>query len=65
MSIPIRDLLQKNFDFLVVKDNKFSFLENENNMFDVLEFIYKNKISLTKIEKLEPTLESLFLEVTK
>lgn len=60
-----RDLLQKNFDFLIVKDNKFSFIENENNMFDVLEFIYKNKISLTKIEKLEPTLESLFLEVTK
>lgn len=60
-----RDLLQKNFDFLVVKDNKFSFIENENNMFDVLEFIYKNKISLTKIEKLEPTLESLFMEVTK
>jgi ABC-2 type transport system ATP-binding protein len=48
-----RDLLQKNFDFLIVKDNKFSFIENENNMFDVLEFIYKNKISLTKIEKLE------------
>jgi ABC-2 type transport system ATP-binding protein len=60
-----RDLLQKNFDFLIVKDNKFSFIENENNMFDVLEFIYKNKISLTKIEKLEPTLESLFMEVTK
>lgn len=60
-----RDLLQKNFDFLVVKDNKFSFIENENNMFDILEFIYKNKISLTKIEKLEPTLESLFMEVTK
>jgi ABC-2 type transport system ATP-binding protein len=60
-----RDLLQKNFDFLIVKDNMFSFIENENNMFDVLEFIYKNKISLTKIEKLEPTLESLFMEVTK
>lgn len=60
-----RDLLQKYFDFLIVKDNKFSFIENENTMFDVLEFIYKNKISLTKIEKLEPTLESLFMEVTK
>jgi uncharacterized protein len=27
--------------------------------------LVKNKISLTKIEKLEPTLESLFMEVTK
>ena len=59
------DLLQENFDFLNVKDNKLSFIENENNVFDVLEFICKNKLSLTKIEKLEPTLESLFMEVAK
>ena len=57
--------MQENFDFLNVKDNKLSFIENENNVFDVLEFICKNKLSLTKIEKLEPTLESLFMEVAK
>ena len=34
-------------------------------MFEVLEFISKNKLSLTKMERLEPTLESLFMEVTK
>ena len=53
------------FSFIVNKDNKLVFLSNDNTLYDVLDFISKNKISLTKLEKLEPTLESLFMEVAR
>lgn len=38
---------------------------NEERMFTVLRYITENKIPVQKVERLEPTLESLFLEVTK
>ena len=57
--------LLEEFSFIVNKDNKLVFLSNDNTLYDVLDFISKNKISLTKLEKLEPTLESLFMEVAR
>ena len=57
--------LLEEFSFMVNKDNKLVFLANDNTLYDVLDFISKNKISLTKLEKLEPTLESLFMEVAR
>lgn len=38
---------------------------NEKNIFDVMQFIATQKIAVSKIERLEPTLESLFLEVVE
>ena len=60
-----RKKLLEEFSFIVNKDNKLVFLANDNTLYDVLDFISKNKISLTKLEKLEPTLESLFMEVAR
>lgn len=57
--------LLEEFSFIVNKDNKLVFLANDNTLYDVLDFISKNKISLTKLEKFEPTLESLFMEVAR
>ena len=57
--------LLEEFSFIVNKDNKLVFLSNDNTLYDVLDFISKNKISLSKLEKLEPTLESLFMEVAR
>lgn len=60
-----RKKLLEEFSFIVNKDNKLVFLANDNTLYDVLDFISKNKISLTKLEKFEPTLESLFMEVAR
>lgn len=60
------NLLLENFSFVIKKEeNKLSFYNLDNNLYTVLEFIAKNKISFVKLEKNEPTLESLFMEVTK
>ena len=40
-----------------------SFLGGESEMYAMLAFIAENKIPFTKIERAEPTLESLFMEV--
>ena len=37
----------------------------ENRFFDMMQYISENRIPIQKIERLEPTLETLFLEVTK
>lgn len=44
--------------------NKAVFSENDYNVSDVLRFVADKKISIIKIERIEPTLESLFMEVT-
>lgn len=38
---------------------------NEECFFTVMQYIFEHKIPVHKIERMEPTLESLFLEVTK
>ena len=41
------------------------FLEKENTVFDVLRFVADRKVPLLKLERTEPTLETLFVEVTQ
>ena len=38
--------------------------ENSNTIFEVLRFISDKNIPVLKVEREEPTLESLFMEVT-
>lgn len=41
------------------------FREEENTLFDVLQFITDRRLPMLKIERMEPTLESLFMEVVE
>lgn len=41
------------------------FSEKEQSFFEVVRFITENKLPVLKIERLEPTLESMFMEVVK
>lgn len=45
--------------------NQLTLRGDEKVFFDVLQFVTEQKIALLKIERLEPTLESLFLEVVE
>lgn len=45
--------------------NQIVFCEKESNLHELLSFIAEQKISIIKIERIEPTLESLFMEVVK
>ena len=45
--------------------NQLSYCETTNTVFDLLRFIADNHITLMKLERIEPTLESLFMEVTQ
>ena len=47
----------------VLEDAKLIFKGTDERMFDMLKFIAENKISVNKVERMERTLESLFLEV--
>ena len=59
-------LLLEEFNFLKYLDNnKLMFTYDEEKFYDVLNYISMNKVSLIKIEKIEPTLESLFMEVVR
>ena len=52
-------------DARITGENMLVFYPGNNSVFDLLRFIADKQISLVKMEKTEPTLESLFLEVTK
>lgn len=58
-------LLQSFPNLQQVGRNQIRFHENEQTLSDILQFIVKRKISLFKIEREEPTLESLFMEVVE
>lgn len=47
------------------EQNVLVFHGSEDRFFHVMGYITEHKISVQKIERMEPTLESLFLEVTK
>ena len=47
----------------LIGENQLIFEEKEHNLHEVLEIVAKNKLSLLKMERQEPSLESLFLEV--
>lgn len=45
--------------------NTASFRENDHTLFDILRFVTDNRIRLLKIERVEPTLETLFMEMVE
>jgi len=45
--------------------NRLTFCESVLSVFDVLHFVAERHIALLKFERVEPTLESLFMEVTQ
>ena len=59
------ELLLSEFSFLNKNDKTLSFYNIDDSLFKVLEFISINKISVIKLEKNEPTIESLFMEVVR
>lgn len=60
------ETLIKAFDGLhLIEQNTLILPGGESRFFSVMRFIAEHKISIQKMERLEPTLESLFLEVTK
>lgn len=62
----VTDTLINVFDNLQrTEQNALIFHGSEDSFFAVMQYISENKISIQKIERIEPTLESLFLEVTK
>ena len=58
------DLLASSFDNIVARGDVFVFAGGEEQMYAVLDFVRENKLSLRKIERSEPSLESIFVEVT-
>ena len=62
----VADMLAEAFNELQhAEENALIFQGNENRFFDMMHYISENRIPIQKIERLEPTLETLFLEVTK
>lgn len=60
------DALIKAFgDLKRTKQNALIFHGSEDRFFSIMQYIAENKIPVQRIEQIEPTLESLFLEVTK
>lgn len=45
--------------------NQLIFRESDSNIFDMMRFVANRQIPLLKLERTEPTLESLFMEVTQ
>ena len=45
--------------------NKVTFSENKYSSSEILRFVADHRISLLKVERLEPSLEDLFMEVTE
>ena len=62
-SIKDIELIKKEFDSIKQINNKLLLPSSE--LFNVLDFISTNKINVIKLEKNEPTLESLFMEVVR
>ncbi len=48
-----------------ISRNQLTFCESDHTMFDILRFVTDRRIALLKLERIEPTLESLFMEVTR
>ncbi len=59
-----RERLADAFPLLQKKENQRLILQGkEKELFEILQYITEQRISLRKVERMEPTLESLFLEV--
>lgn len=59
-----RKVLETFKECSTLDDTNLVFKGNEEKMFEILKFIGENQINVNKIERMERTLESLFLEVT-
>lgn len=60
------DTLIKAFgDLQRTEQNTLAFHGNEERFFAIMRYVAENRIAVQKIERTEPTLESLFLEVTQ
>lgn len=60
------DTLIKTFgDLRRIEQNELIFHGSEDRFFAVMQYVAENRVPVQKIEQIEPTLESLFLEVTK
>ncbi len=60
------DTLMKAFGELKrTEQNTLVFHGGEDRFFAIMQYIAENRIPIQKMERIEPTLESLFLEVTK
>lgn len=55
--------LLSQFQTLQRQQNQLRFKGNENELTEIIQFMLDHQISFHKIERLEPTLESLFMEV--
>ena len=59
-------ILQQTFpNMQQIGRNQLVFCEGDYTVFDILRFIADRHIALLKLERAEPTLESLFMEVVK
>lgn len=59
------DILKQAFSNMKhMGENQLSFCERNLSVFEVLRFVTDRQITLLKFERVEPTLESLFMEVT-
>lgn len=59
------DSIGKSFpDAKIVGENQITFSESDYSASDMLRFVADNNIAILKFERIEPTLESLFMEVT-
>lgn len=62
----VAETLIKTFDYLQCTEQDSLILHGSGEcFFDVMEYIAENRMPVQRIERIEPTLESLFLEVTK
>lgn len=52
-------------DFQYTEQNTLVFYGSENSFFTIMQYVAENRIPVQRMERIEPTLESLFLEVTK
>ncbi|MBD5495740.1 MAG: ABC transporter ATP-binding protein [Lachnospiraceae bacterium] len=60
------DTLIKTFgDLRHTEQNALVFHGSEERFFAIMQYVAENRIPVQKIERIEPTLESMFLEVTK
>lgn len=61
----VRKLMQEFPSMKQIGRNQLAFCESALSAFDVLRFVSDQHIALLKFERTEPTLESLFMEVTR
>lgn len=64
-SARVVELLKSRFGKIAdVGRNQLEFSDSQHSVYDVMRFISEHRIAITRLEREEPTLESLFMEVT-